>query len=157
MAQSFSNVGKAYQDEMNNLPFVLKGSFGRSVVGADGFPTTFFFGFLFLDHEKGIKFLQGCRLLKREMLCPTCGRNMSLWSESVIDKFRWRCGKGMRGQRCNATRSLRHSSWFTKSKLTLLEVMLLTNYIMQNVPSAEILKKLPLIGSSSLGRSYSTS
>jgi hypothetical protein len=36
-------------------------------------------------------------------------------------------------------RSLRHYSCFTKSKLTLLELMLLT-YIMQNVLSAEIQK-----------------
>jgi hypothetical protein len=43
MAQS-SNVVKAYQEEMN-FPFVPKGSFGLSVVGADGFPTTLFFGF----------------------------------------------------------------------------------------------------------------
>jgi len=80
---------------MKNLPFVPKGSFGRSVVGVDGFPTTMFFGFLFSDHEKGVKFLQECGLLKREMICPTCGSNMRLWrSESVIDKYRWRCGKG---------------------------------------------------------------
>jgi hypothetical protein len=143
MAQSFSNVVKAYQDEMKNLPFVSKGTFGQSVVGADGFPTTLFFGFLFSDHEKAIKLLQECGVLKRETLCPTCGSNVSLWrSDSVIDKFHWRCRKGKRGQQCNATRSVRHSSWFTKSKLTLLEVMLLTYYIMQKVPSAEIQKQL---------------
>jgi hypothetical protein len=89
---------------MKNLPFVPKGSFGCSVVGADGFPTTLVFGFLFSDHEKRIKSLQECGVLKREMLCPKCGRNISLWrSESVIDKFRSRCGKGKRGQQCNAT------------------------------------------------------
>jgi hypothetical protein len=54
------------------------------------------------------------------------------------------CGKGKRGQRRNVTRSLRHTSWFTKSKLTLLDVMLLTYYIMQNVPSAEIQKQLDI-------------
>jgi len=141
MVQSFSTVVKANQDDMKNLPFVPKGSFGRSVVGDDGFPTTLFFGFLFSDHEKGVKFLQECGLLKREMICPTCGSNMSLWkSESVIDKYRWRFGKGKRGQRCNTTRSLRHSSWFTKSKLTLLEIMLLTYDILQKVPYAVILK-----------------
>jgi len=142
MAQSFPSVVKAYQEELKNLPFVPKGSFGRSVVGADGFPTTMFFGFLFSDHEKGITFLQECGLLKREMLCPTCGNNMSLWrSERVIDKYRWGCGKGKRGQRCNGTRSLRHSSWFSKSKLTLLEIMLLTYHIMQKMPYKAILQE----------------
>jgi len=62
MVLSFSAVVKAYQDEINNLPFVPKGSFGRSVVGTDGFPTKFVFGFLFSDHEKGVKFLQECVL-----------------------------------------------------------------------------------------------
>jgi hypothetical protein len=57
MAQYFSNVVKAYQEE-TILPFVPKGSFGLTVVGADGFPTTLFFEFFFSDHEKGIQFLQ---------------------------------------------------------------------------------------------------
>ena len=115
MAPSFSALVKAYQDEMKNLPFVPKGSFGRSVVGVYGFPTTMFFWILvFGPRKRGVKFLQECGLLKREMLCPTCGSNMRLWrSDSVVDKYRWRCGKGKRGERCNATRSLRHSSWFT--------------------------------------------
>jgi len=78
-------------------------------------------------------------LKKSEMFCPTCGRNMRPWkSDSVKDKLRWRCGKWKRGQRCNATRSLRHSSWFTKSNLTLLEIMLLTYDIMQKMPSQAI-------------------
>jgi transposase-like protein len=145
MALSFSTVVKTYQDEMKNLPFILKGSFGHSVVGADGFPTTLFFGFLFSDHERGVKFLHECGLSKSEMLCPTCGSNMSLWRcESVIDKYHWRCRKGKRGQRCNATWSLRHSSWFTKSKLTLLETMLLTYHIMQKVPYTAIQKELQI-------------
>jgi hypothetical protein len=40
MAQSFSNVVKAYQVEMD-LPLVPKASFRLSVVGADGFPLFF--------------------------------------------------------------------------------------------------------------------
>ena len=91
MALSFFTEAKAYQNETKNLPFVPKGSFRRSVVGVDSFLTTLFFGFLFSDHEKGVKFLQECGLLKREMICPTCGSNMHLWrSDSVTDKYRWR-------------------------------------------------------------------
>jgi len=163
IAQSFSSVVKAYQEEMKNLPFIPKGSFGRSVVGADGFLTTVFFGFLFSDREKGVTFLQECGLVKREMLCPTCG-NMSLWrSERVIDKYRWGCGKGKRGQRCNGTRSLGHSSWFSRSKHTLLEIMVLIYHIMEKVPYKAILKEdrieqtLRVIGFSFVGRSHWTS
>jgi len=70
MALSFFTVAKAYQDETKNLPFVPKGSFGRSVVGAVGFSTKMFFGFFFSDHEKGVRFLQECGLLKRETFVP---------------------------------------------------------------------------------------
>jgi hypothetical protein len=46
MAVSFATVVKSYQDELKNGPSVPKGSFGRSVVGNDGFPTRLSFGFL---------------------------------------------------------------------------------------------------------------
>jgi hypothetical protein len=88
MALSFSTVVKSYQDEMKNMSFVPRGSFGHSVVGTNGLPTKMFFGFLFSDHEKGVKFLEDCGLLRKEMLCPTCGSNMRLWrSKSIIDKY----------------------------------------------------------------------
>jgi transposase-like protein len=139
MAVSFASVVQSYQDEWKNLTFVPKGSLGRSIVGNNGFPTRMFFGFLFADHEKGVQVLKECGLLKTEMLCPMCGSNMRLSSsKSVIDKCRWKCGKGKRGERCNATRSLRHSSWFSKSKLTLLEIMLVTYDILLKVPSQAI-------------------
>jgi hypothetical protein len=54
MAQSFSNVVEAYQGEMN-LSFVPKGSFGRRVLVADGFPTTLYFGF-FRTKKKAYNF-----------------------------------------------------------------------------------------------------
>jgi hypothetical protein len=138
MAVSFATVVKSYQDELKNLTSVPKGSFGRSVVGNNGFPTRTFLRFLFADHKKGVKYLQKCGLLKTEMLCPTCGSNMRLSRDSVIDKYRWKCGKRKRGKRCNTTRSLRHSSWFTQSKLTLLEVMSVTYDILLKVPSQGI-------------------
>jgi hypothetical protein len=112
------------------MTIVPKGYFGCSIVGTDGFPTKMFFGVLFSDHEKGVKFLQETGLLPSEMTCPKCSCNMRRWEcESVIGKYHWRCGKG--GEQRNATRSLRHSSWFTESKLTLLGIMLMTYNIMQ--------------------------
>jgi transposase-like protein len=130
---------KAYQEEVRKLPYVPKGSLGRSLVGPDGIPNKPFLGFLFSDHNRGVKFLQECGLLKSEMFCPKCGSNMRLWkSETVADKHRWRCGKGPRGARCNGTRSLRHASWFTKSKLNLLEVMLLTYDILEKRPALNV-------------------
>jgi len=47
-------------------------------------------------------------------------------SAARIDKYRWKCCKWKRGQRCNGSRSLRHSSWFKKSKLALVQIMFIT-------------------------------
>ena len=127
MASPFSTAVTTYQEDLRKLHTIPKASYGKTLVGKKGSPNTLFFGFLFSDHERGMKFLQDCGLLKREMLCPNCGSNMSLCrSAASIDKYRWKCCKGKRGQRCNGSRSLRHSSWFTKSKLTLVQIMLLT-------------------------------
>jgi hypothetical protein len=91
MAVPFSTVVKVYHEEVRKLLYVPKGSLGRSLVGPDGISNKRFLGFLFSDHNRGVKFLQECGLLKRDMFCPTCGNNMRLWkSETVADKYRWR-------------------------------------------------------------------
>jgi len=138
MAVSFATIVKRYQDELRNLP-APKLTFGRSVVGTEGFPSPHFFDRLFQDHDKGIKFLQDCGLLKRQMLCPTCGSDMHLWRcKTVLDEYRWGCGKGRRMERCRATRSLRHGSWFTKSNLSLFEVLIMTYCILGKMPFENI-------------------
>jgi hypothetical protein len=110
MVHSFIITVRAYQDEIKNIPIVPAGYFGRSVVGADDLPTKMFVRFLFSHHEKGVKFLQECAVPKSE-ICPKYSSNMRLWeSDSVIDKHRWRCGKGKKGERCNVRRGLGHSS-----------------------------------------------
>lgn len=127
MASPFSTAVTSYQEVLAKLHIVPRASFDKTLVGKNGSPNSLFFGFLFADNERGIKFLQDCGLLKREMSCPNCGSNMSLCrSPAKIDNYRWKCGKGKRGQRCNGSRSLRYSSWFTRSKLTLVQIMLLT-------------------------------
>jgi hypothetical protein len=65
MALSFPTIVKAYQDEIKKWPIIPKGSLGRSVVGADGFPNKLFFGFLFSDNDRGMKFLQEGGLKER--------------------------------------------------------------------------------------------
>jgi hypothetical protein len=58
------------------------------------------------------------------MLCPKRKSEIKLYKyKAGIDKFRWYSGqKGAQG-RCEAGE---HSCWFTKSKLTLVKVMLAT-------------------------------
>jgi len=142
MASPFSTAVIPYQEDLQKLHSVPKASYGKTLVGKKGSPNALFFGFLFGDHERGVKFLQDCGLLKRDMLCPNCGSNMSLSrSAATIDKYRWVCGKGKRGQRCRGTRSLRHSSWFTRSKLALVQIMLLTLDILVKIPAKGISKQ----------------
>jgi len=65
MALSFLTIVKTFQYEMKKWPIVRKASFGRSVMGTNGFLNNLFFGFLFSDNDRGVKFLQECGLLKR--------------------------------------------------------------------------------------------
>jgi len=78
MASPFSTEVTPYQEDLQKLHTVPKASYGKTLVGKKGSPNALFFGFLFADHERGVKFLQDCGLLKRDMLCPNCGSNMSL-------------------------------------------------------------------------------
>ena len=126
MVLPFSTAVATYQEDLQKSHTVPKASYGKTILGKKGSPNGLFFGFMFADNERGVKFLQDCGLLKRDMLCPTCESNMSLCRGASIDKYRWKCCKGKRGQRCNGSRSLRYSPWFTKSKMTLVQIMLLT-------------------------------
>jgi hypothetical protein len=127
MASPFSTAVTQYQEELRKLHTVPRASYGNTIVGRKGSPNPLFFGFVFFDHARGIQFLQDCGLLKREMFCPKCESNMSFCrSAASIDKYRWKCCKGKRGQRCNGSLSVRHCSWFTKRNLALVQIMLLT-------------------------------
>jgi hypothetical protein len=58
VALSFTTVVEVYQDKIKNLPIILRGSFRHSVVGIDSLLNKMFFGFLFSDCEKAMKFVQ---------------------------------------------------------------------------------------------------
>jgi transposase-like protein len=138
MASPLSTVVTKYQEELRKLHTIPRASYGNTIVG-EGFPNTLFFGFLFADHARGIRFLQDCGLLKREMFCIKCESNMSFCrSAGGIDEYRWKCRKGKRSQRCNRSKSVRYSSWFTRSKLHLVEIMLLTLDILLGTPHETI-------------------
>jgi hypothetical protein len=120
----FQSVVQHFQTEIPEAP---NGSLGRNLLGEDGIATRMFLICLSCNTERGIKFLQEVRLLKKQMKCPKCQGSMNLSKYEVgMDKFRRYCGKKGTEGRCQTSRSVRHSSWFTNSKLTFLEVMLLT-------------------------------
>jgi ribosomal protein S27AE len=133
---------KQYQQQSGDVP---KGSCKSNLLGTDGIASRMFFIIIFYDMETEIRFLQESGVLRKDMTCPKCQPEMKLYKyEAGIDKFRWYCGsKGTQG-RCETARSIRHSSWFTRSKLTLLEVMLVTYDTLQKVPAKAIRKKYQL-------------
>ena len=70
-----------------------------------------------------IKFLQDRGLITRNYDCPKCGKAMVLgFNRSISDQYRWRCFK------CKMTRSIRLGSWFHNSKLSLVDILLLTYF-----------------------------
>ena len=73
------------------------------------------------------------------MECPSCHAEMRWCSRpDTTDGYPWVCRKVVDGRRSNAYRSIRFSSWFSRSHLTLLQVMLLTYYILRRLPARTI-------------------
>jgi len=58
MASPSSTAVTPYQEDLRKLHTVPKASYGKTVVGKKGSPNGLFFGFLFGDHERSIKFLK---------------------------------------------------------------------------------------------------
>jgi hypothetical protein len=78
MAQSFSNVGKACQDEMKNLPFFPEGSFGRSVVVLMVFRLHCFWIFLFGPRKRNKIFTRVWALKKCDALSQVWPQHVTL-------------------------------------------------------------------------------
>ena len=66
-------------------------------------------------------------LIRHKGESDICGRDMT-WSADPTrsELFRWRCRKGSRRARCRGTASIKHGSWFQKSNLIFLEILLIT-------------------------------
>ena len=139
MVDKFEAVVKKYQDLLEISMTLPATSYGRSLVGRNGVPTRLFFAYLFMGSSNGIAFLKETGLIRSEILCWKCGENMNFSvRERDTDGYAWRCCKRRNSVRCGGSRSVRYGSWFTRSKLTMVEVLLLTYDIIRNVPSSMI-------------------
>ena len=49
------------------------------------------------------------------------------------------------GTRCHETASILHGSWFQKGNLTVLEILLITYYIVRREPAHQIQNELSLV------------
>jgi hypothetical protein len=89
---------KEYEVRVQGMQQVPRLSHARTILGTDGGPTRSFISSLFNDNFMAIAFLKDIGLLRKEMLCESCGRDMT-WSAnpSVHDGFIWRCNRGWLG------------------------------------------------------------
>ena len=116
----FESVVKKYQEELSGNGRCPPPSPGCTLIGQNGVATRILFVYLFENNDKSLEFLQDAGILRNVMPCPKCGWNMTLSKNGLaIDKCGWKYNKGSRSDRCTRTGSLRHGSWFMRSKLTL--------------------------------------
>ena len=84
---------------------------------------------IFGDTEELIDFLQQKHLLASNMVCSNCGTAMTLRQKSDIsDGCIFRCAS------CKTTKSLRAGSFFSKSKLTLQQWLVLLYWWVREYP-----------------------
>ena len=84
---------------------------------------------IFGDTEELIDFLQQKHLLASNMVCSNCGTAMTLRQKSDIsDGCIFRCDS------CKTTKSLRAGSFFSKSKLTLQQWLVLLYWWVREYP-----------------------
>ncbi|GFS76729.1 DDE_Tnp_IS1595 domain-containing protein [Nephila pilipes] len=88
---------------------------------------------LFLD------FLRETGLIKSECICHKCNSPMKFAAKnSLSDGYSWICRKSTNNKVCGATKTIRHGSWFTCSKLRLGEIFMLTFEIILGSATSEI-------------------
>ncbi|ESO05791.1 hypothetical protein HELRODRAFT_191383 [Helobdella robusta] len=77
----------------------------------------------FAEKEEAVTWVMRHGLLASQMMCQ-CGSPMELGNHVSLDGFLWQCSNW----RCKATKSIRHGSFYTKSRIPLTKCLLLTYY-----------------------------
>jgi len=118
MVQHICEVVAEYEKCLQGMPFVPKSSHGRAMLWEDGAPNKIFLTYLLCDQAMAIQFLKDMGLLRSNMKCNTCGRD-------ILEGFRWRCRRKVAGAKCSESRSVKHGSWFQQSKYKYKSIDLL--------------------------------
>jgi hypothetical protein len=85
MVQSITDVIKEYQAKVCQLPFLPRASFHRDSMGYCG-DVKFFLTFLFCDHPTGVNFLKDVGIIRSEVQCNLCGRNMTWCADPSVSE-----------------------------------------------------------------------
>ncbi|GBN24775.1 hypothetical protein AVEN_11507-1 [Araneus ventricosus] len=64
-------------------------------------------------------------MIAKEYVCPTCGEKMILTENNCSDDYAWVCRKFGVNEH-HIKRTVRKGSWFSESKLTIPEVLILS-------------------------------
>ncbi|KAL1122167.1 hypothetical protein AAG570_003572 [Ranatra chinensis] len=94
------------------------------------------------DGDLMIRFLMESGLLKDRAVCRSCGRDMTLSKKAAsTDGFIWYCGKRNQGRKCHKSVSVRDDTWFSNSRLSLAQILLLTCELLYEVPAGVVAER----------------
>jgi hypothetical protein len=138
MVQRIQGVIATYQQRLVDSGSAPTCSFRRAVLGDGGNANTLFLVYLFHDMDVGIQFLKDTGLIRTQMTCETCGRDMR-WCvrPQRTDRYRWECRR-QGDVPCNRYKSIRHGSCFQQSRLMFQEILFLTYDILRREPVSRI-------------------
>ena len=75
-------------------------------------------------------------LIAKERVCPRCERGMILTARGdYVDGYEWLC-RGVPGDRHKVKRTVRGGSWFSMSKLSIMQILLTTYYWINKIPNS---------------------
>lgn len=113
-------------------------SSGKPTVGRPGVINCLFLHHLAQDLKLLIEFLFEVGLLKAAV-CKKCGSGMKQkLKKSYSDGSAYVCRKMVGGNQCNTELSIRNNSWFSKSKLKLFEILLISYEILRGTKTGRI-------------------
>lgn len=132
-----------YQDLLKEK-VLMRISSNRLILGKNGVGSRLFYMELFRNRELFMDFLREVGLIKSNNICEKCGKNMKLLKKNVSDGVAWKClnyvteKTTFKRKKCGAERSFRFGSWFSLSKLTLDEIILITYEIVKGTRTGDI-------------------
>ncbi|GFY60309.1 DDE_Tnp_IS1595 domain-containing protein, partial [Trichonephila inaurata madagascariensis] len=84
-------------------------------------------------------FVRETRLIKSEFLCPKCNVPKTFGRKnSISDGYSWICRNSRNNKVCGSTKTIRHGSWFSCSKLKLNEIFRFTQHLIMETRTKDI-------------------
>jgi len=77
MVGKLKEIVDEYEKRLQEMPFILRGSYRRPMIRQDGGPNTDFLTYPFCDNGLAMHFLKDVSLLRSNVQCNTCDRDMT--------------------------------------------------------------------------------